>query len=68
MPDRSLTRDAREGPTTYDPVLIGIVLAAVVALLLLFGATMFNSSEKSVDVNKAQRNIEQPATGDKSAY
>jgi hypothetical protein len=64
MPDRPPTRDAREGPIANTPVLIGVVLAAVLALLLIFGAPMFNSGEKSVDVNKTQPNIEAPVTGD----
>ena len=58
MPDIPLTRDAREGPITNTTVLIGVMLAAALALLLIFGAPMFNSGEKSVDLNKSQPNIE----------
>ena len=61
MVDRPIdTRDSRAD----NAVLIGIVLAAVLAILLIFGSRMFNAGEKSVDVNKTQPNIETPATGD----
>ncbi|HEX2447121.1 MAG TPA: hypothetical protein VHK26_02910 [Methyloceanibacter sp.] len=39
------------------------MLAAVIAILLLFGARMF-SDEKSVDVNVAPPSTEAPATGE----
>ncbi len=65
MPDRPPTRDAREGPIANTPVLIGVVLAAVLALLLIFGAPMSDpGGEKSVDVNKTQPKIEIPVTGE----
>ena len=61
MVDRPIdTRDSRAD----NAVLIGIVLATVLAILLIFGSRMFNAGEKSVDVNKTQPNIETPATGD----
>ena len=41
MPDRHVTRDTHEAPTSIDSaVMIGIVLAAAIALLVLFGANM----------------------------
>jgi hypothetical protein len=56
MPDRPLTRDTHEAPTSIDSaVLIGIVLAAAIALLLLFGANM------SADVQTPQPNVQTPA-------
>ena len=65
MTDRPVdTRESRTGNIT----LIALALAALVVLLLVFGSRMFNAGDKSVDVNKAQPNIEQPATRDKSAY
>ena len=61
MPDRPLdTRESRAD----NSVLIGVVLAAVLAILLILGPRMFNAGEKSVDVNTTQPNIEQPATGE----
>ena len=50
MSDRPLTRDFREGPTTDIS-------------LVLFGPRWF-SGEKSVDVIKAQPNIETPTMGE----
>ena len=58
-----LPTDAREGRTAYDPVLLGIVVVGVIALLFLISAFVFNS-EKSADVNQAPPNIETPATGE----
>ena len=61
MPDRPLdTRESRAD----NSALIGVVLAAVLAILLILGSRMFNAGEKSVDVNTTQPNIEQPATGE----
>ena len=67
MPDRPLTRDIRETPTSTDnallnAILIGIVLAIAVAVLFLFGPSMF--SEKGADVNTMQPNVQAPATGE----
>ena len=43
MPDRPLdTRESRAD----NSVLIGVVLAAVLAILLIFGSRMFNAGEK----------------------
>ena len=61
MAGRSVdTRESRTGNIT----LIALALAALVVLLLVFGSRMFNAGERSVDVNQAQPNIEQPVTGD----
>lgn len=48
-------------------MLLGAVLAAFLVLLLIFGASMFNR-EKSVDVNRAQPNIETPTTGERKSH
>lgn len=55
--------DTRESRAD-NSVLIGVVLAAVFAVLLMLGWGMFNAGEKSMDVNTTQPNIDQPATGD----
>jgi hypothetical protein len=55
MPDRSVDRSARE-PWT-NTVLIGVVLAAGLAIVLLFGSTMFNSNRTSVDVSQPSADI-----------
>jgi hypothetical protein len=59
MPDRPIARVNPEARTD-DSVLIGIALAAVIALLLLFGATMFNSGDNGADVNVAQPSTQAP--------
>ena len=64
MPDRPLPRDFRESPTTDNSLVMGFVLAVMIALFLLFGPRMFNSGEKSVEVSRTQSSIESPATGD----
>ena len=65
MQDRPV--DTRESKTD-NSVLIAIVLLAVVAAILIFGSRMFNAGDKRVDLKSPQPNIEQPATGDKSAH
>ena len=62
MPDRPVSRHTREG-VTGNYVLWALMLAALVAILLI-GLPMFKAGEKGVDVNKAQPNVESPATGD----
>jgi hypothetical protein len=49
MPDRSPSTQTREGQHDI-PLPIGIPLAAVIAVLFLFGSTLFNSGQKSFDV------------------
>ena len=63
MADRPVIRHTREGGAD-NYVLWALMLAALVAILLIFGWPMFKAGEKSVDVNKSQPNIESPATGD----
>jgi hypothetical protein len=62
MPDRPVSRDIGEDRSirnvredrSDNSVLIAIVLAAVVALLLIFGARMFNANTDKVDMNTTQ--------------
>ena len=63
MPDRPGFRHIREGGTD-SYVLWAVMLAALVAILLLFGWPVFNAGKISVDVNKTQPKTELPATGD----
>ena len=58
MPNRPANGAFGEG------LVIGTVLAAATLLLLLFGARIFNSGEKSVVVSQTQPSIEAPVTGD----
>ena len=47
---------------TDNTVLIGIVLAAVFAILILLGATIFKSGEQSAENATPQSSTEAPAT------
>jgi len=65
MPDRPTNPDKPEGMQTNEgrndnSVLIGIALAAVVAVLILFGSTIFDSDQKGVDVTATQPTTESP--------
>ena len=65
MPDkpsreRPVSRDTQKSQT--DPLTIGLVLAGVVAVLILAGATFFNSDEKKVDVTTNPPSTEAPVT------
>ena len=65
MPDKPSTdgpvsRDTQKSQT--DPLTIGLVLAGVVAVLILAGATFFNSDEKKVDVTTNPPSTEAPVT------
>jgi flagellar basal body-associated protein FliL len=66
MPDRPVARVNPEARTD-NSILIGIVVAAAVALLVLLGATMFNSGDKSADMNATQPSTEAPATSENIA-
>jgi hypothetical protein len=57
-PDRAASTGSREGQTN-SRVLAGIALAAVIAVLLLFGST-FNSDQKGVDVTATQPTTTSP--------
>ena len=59
MPDQSPSTQTREDqPDNATP--IGIPLAAVIAVLFLFGSTFFNSSQKSFDVAAPRLGAETP--------
>ena len=59
MPDQSPSTQTREGqPDKSIP--IGIPLAAVIAVLFLFGSTFFNSGQKSFDVAAPRLSTETP--------
>ena len=58
-PDRAASTGSREGQTN-NRVLAGIAFAAVIAVLLLFGSTFFNSDQKGVDVTATQPTTTSP--------
>jgi hypothetical protein len=59
MPDQSPSTQTREGqPDNSIP--IGIPLAAVIAVLFLFGSTFFNSGQKTFDVAAPRLGTETP--------
>ena len=60
LPERPVSRDTQKSQT--DPLTIGLVLAGVVAVLILAGATFFNSDEKKVDVTTNPPSTEAPVT------
>ena len=49
MPDQSQSAQERDAHSD-DTLPIGIPLTAVIAILFLFGSTLFNSTQKSFDV------------------
>ena len=60
MPDRS-PRSGKPAKVNHDnSVPIGIPLAAVIAVLFLFGSTFFNSGQKSFDVAAPRLSTELP--------
>ena len=59
MPDRSPGSETREGQSD-DSVPVGSPLAAVIAILFLFGSSFFNSGEKSFDVAAPRLSTELP--------
>ena len=54
------TSESRSG--TDNTVLIGVTLAAVFAILILLGATIFKSGEQSAENATPQSSTEAPAT------
>ena len=54
-PDRPIGRDTPKGQTN-NALIISLVLAGVVAVLILGGATFFNSDEKSARRKRDYRN------------
>ena len=69
MPDRPVVietpgvRDTGERRGD-NSVLTLIVLAAVAALLLIFGARMFNANTDKVDINTTPPSIDSPTTSE----
>jgi hypothetical protein len=61
--DRSI-RNVRGEDRSDNSVVIAIVLAAVVALLLIFGARMFNANTDKVDINTTPPSIDSPTTSE----
>ena len=59
MPDRSPGLETREGQSD-NSVPVGIPLAAVIAILFLFGSSFFNSGQKSFDVAAPRLSTELP--------
>ena len=54
MPTSEINRD--------NSVLIGVVLAAVLAILILLGATVFNSGDRRAENTTPSSSTEAPAT------
>jgi hypothetical protein len=54
MPTSEINRD--------NSVLIGVVLAAVLAILILLGATVFKSGDRSAENTTPPSSTEAPAT------
>ena len=59
-PETPVSSDTQKSQS--DPLTIGLVLAGVVAVLILAGATFFNSDEKKVDVTANPPSTEAPVT------
>ena len=60
-PERPVSRDTQKSQSD-SALTIGLVLAGVVAVLILAGATFFNSDEKKVDVTTNPPSTEAPVT------
>ena len=59
MPDRFPASETREVPSD-NCLPVGIPLAAVVAILFLFGSSFFNSGQKSFDAAAPRLSTELP--------
>ena len=57
--DRSVIRDSRGGRTD-NSVTPGLVLAAILAVLFLFGTRVFDTAKDSADISTQQARIEAP--------
>jgi hypothetical protein len=60
--DRHISGDCREG-STDSSVTPGIVLAALIAVLFLFGPRVFDTVKSAADMSTPQANTEAPTTG-----
>ena len=65
-PHKPLSADTPKNPTDNNLV-IGLVLAGVVAFLILAGAMFFNSDEKSADATPTPPSTESPVPEEASA-
>ena len=61
--DRPISADCREG-STDSSVTPGIVLAALIAVLFLFGPRVFDTVKNAADMSTPQANTEAPTTGE----
>jgi hypothetical protein len=59
MPDRSPNTQTREGQSD-NSVPIGLPLAALIAVLFLFGSTFFNSGQQSFEAAAPRLSTELP--------
>ena len=61
--DRPISRDSRGGGTN-NSVTPGLVLAALIAVLFLFGTRVFDTVKDSANISTQQASIEAPTTGE----
>ena len=61
--DRSVIRDSRGGRTD-NSITPGLVLAALIAVLFLFGTRVFDTVKDSANISTQQASIEAPTTGE----
>ena len=58
--DRSVIRDSRGGRTDNSSITPGLVLAAILAVLFLFGTRVFDTFKDSANISTQQARIEAP--------
>ena len=61
--DRPISRDSRGG-SSNNSVTPGLVLAALIAVLFLFGTRVFDTVKDSANISTQQASIEAPTTGE----
>ena len=61
--DRSLDRDTH-GESSDNPVPPGLVLAALIAVLFLFGTRVIDTVKDSANISTQQASVEAPTTGE----
>jgi hypothetical protein len=68
MPDKSMEPDTRNADGSSNAVAIGVLLAALVAILLLLGPRMLNTGPEGTDSTTTQQSSTQsPDAGDTKA-